>query len=88
MIRSNVFLLHISPVQSVKELEEEMLGGQRLQGPETAAEVNSMLKGREMESKYVLVQTILVQARVNPRVNWVVCLLALCAGSPSSPLCI
>ena len=32
--------------KSIAELEVEMLNGQKLQGPETAAEVNYMLKAR------------------------------------------
>ena len=32
------------------ELEVEMLNGQKLQGPETAAEVNYMLKARVSEN--------------------------------------
>ncbi|ODN01764.1 Glycerol-3-phosphate dehydrogenase [NAD(+)], cytoplasmic [Orchesella cincta] len=37
-----------------EELEKEMLNGQRLQGPMTAAEVNFMLKGRGLEDKFPL----------------------------------
>jgi glycerol-3-phosphate dehydrogenase (NAD+) len=33
------------------ELEKEMLGGQKLQGPLTAEEVNHMLKERKLESR-------------------------------------
>lgn len=40
--------------KSIAELEAEMLNGQRLQGPETAAEVNYMLKGKNMEDKFPL----------------------------------
>lgn len=32
--------------QSIKELEDEMLNGQKLQGPFTADEVNYMLKNK------------------------------------------
>jgi len=35
----------------MEELEKEMLNGQRLQGPMTAAEVNHMLKLRGLEDK-------------------------------------
>lgn len=37
--------------KSIKELEEEMLNGQKLQGPITAEEVNHMLKNKAMEDK-------------------------------------
>ena len=40
--------------KSIQELEKEMLNGQRLQGPETAAEVNFMLKAKKMEDKFPL----------------------------------
>ena len=36
----------LSRKKSIAELEVEMLNGQKLQGPETAAEVNYMLKAR------------------------------------------
>lgn len=35
-----------------------MLNGQRLQGPETAAEVNFMLKQKGMEDKFPLFTTV------------------------------
>lgn len=38
-------------LQPFDELEKEMLNGQRLQGPMTAAEVNVMLKNRGLEDK-------------------------------------
>ncbi|KAJ8957259.1 hypothetical protein NQ318_007823 [Aromia moschata] len=38
--------------KSIKELEDEMLNGQKLQGPITAEEVNYMLKNKGMEDKY------------------------------------
>lgn len=38
--------------QTIAELEMELLNGQKLQGPETAAEVNAMLKGRNMETVF------------------------------------
>lgn len=41
-------------LQSIPDLEAEMLNGQKLQGPITAEEVNVMLKGKNMENKYVL----------------------------------
>lgn len=37
--------------KSIKELEAEMLNGQKLQGPITAEEVNYMLKNRGMEDR-------------------------------------
>jgi glycerol-3-phosphate dehydrogenase (NAD+) len=38
-------------VQSIEELERELLNGQKLQGPITAAEVNFMLKNKSMEDR-------------------------------------
>lgn len=38
-------------LQSIDELEKEMLNGQKLQGPYTAAEVNHMLKAKGMEAR-------------------------------------
>uniref|UniRef100_A0A0B7BIV8 Glycerol-3-phosphate dehydrogenase [NAD(+)] n=1 Tax=Arion vulgaris TaxID=1028688 RepID=A0A0B7BIV8_9EUPU len=40
--------------KTIEELEKEMLDGQKLQGPPTAAEVNYMLKARNMEDKFPL----------------------------------
>ncbi|KAK9503516.1 hypothetical protein O3M35_010057 [Rhynocoris fuscipes] len=40
--------------KSFDELEAELLNGQKLQGPITAEEVNSMLKERKMENKFPL----------------------------------
>jgi len=40
--------------KTLEELEKEMLNGQRLQGPMTAHEVNTMLKLRGLEKKYPL----------------------------------
>lgn len=37
--------------KSIKDLETEMLNGQKLQGPITAEEVNFMLKNKKMEEK-------------------------------------
>lgn len=39
---------------SIKQLEDSMLNGQKLQGPITAEEVNYMLKSRKMEDKYFI----------------------------------
>ncbi|XP_073943094.1 glycerol-3-phosphate dehydrogenase 1 isoform X2 [Choristoneura fumiferana] len=40
--------------RSIKELEDEMLNGQKLQGPITAEEVNHMLANKNMENKFPL----------------------------------
>jgi len=40
-------------LQSIEELEKEMLNGQKLQGPPTAFEVNYMLKNKKMEDRLV-----------------------------------
>ncbi|KAL0269677.1 UNVERIFIED_CONTAM: hypothetical protein PYX00_007327 [Menopon gallinae] len=40
--------------KTIKQLEEEMLNGQKLQGPFTAEEVNYMLKNKKLEHKYPL----------------------------------
>jgi hypothetical protein len=42
-------------LQTIQQLEEEMLGGQRLQGPETAMEVSALLKAEGLENRWVLV---------------------------------
>ncbi|XP_055923688.1 glycerol-3-phosphate dehydrogenase [NAD(+)], cytoplasmic isoform X2 [Eupeodes corollae] len=44
--------------KSIKELEGEMLNGQKLQGPFTAEEVNYMLKAKQMENKFPLFTAI------------------------------
>ena len=38
--------------QTIEQLEEELLNGQKLQGPPTAAEVNVVLKSKDLEHKY------------------------------------
>lgn len=38
--------------KSIKDLETELLNGQKLQGPITAEEVNYMLKSKGMEDRY------------------------------------
>jgi len=43
---------------SIAVLEQEMLNGQKLQGPETAAEVNYMLKARGLEDEFPLFTTV------------------------------
>lgn len=42
---------YVKTGKSIKELETEMLNGQKLQGPITAEEVNFMLKNKGMEDK-------------------------------------
>jgi len=44
----------ITSKKSIAELETELLNGQKLQGPETAAEVNYMLKAKNLESEFPL----------------------------------
>jgi len=44
--------------KSIEELEKEMLNGQKLQGPPTAAEVNTMLKSKNMEDKFPMFTAI------------------------------
>ncbi|XP_044734107.1 glycerol-3-phosphate dehydrogenase [NAD(+)], cytoplasmic isoform X2 [Chrysoperla carnea] len=44
--------------KSIRELEEEMLNGQKLQGPFTAEEVNYMLKNKNMEASFPLFTAI------------------------------
>lgn len=40
--------------KTIKQLEDELLNGQKLQGPFTAEEVNFMLKNRKMEERLVI----------------------------------
>jgi glycerol-3-phosphate dehydrogenase (NAD+) len=44
--------------KSIEQLEKEMLNGQRLQGPETAAEVNFMLKAKGLEDEFPLFTSV------------------------------
>uniref|UniRef100_A0A1Y9H2M9 Glycerol-3-phosphate dehydrogenase [NAD(+)] n=1 Tax=Anopheles dirus TaxID=7168 RepID=A0A1Y9H2M9_9DIPT len=44
--------------KTIKQLEDEMLNGQKLQGPITAEEVNFMLKSKGMEDKFPLFTAI------------------------------
>ncbi|XP_063360338.1 glycerol-3-phosphate dehydrogenase [NAD(+)], cytoplasmic isoform X3 [Cydia amplana] len=44
--------------RSIKELEDEMLNGQKLQGPITAEEVNHMLANKNMEAKFPLFTSV------------------------------
>lgn len=43
---------YVKTGKTIKDLETEMLNGQKLQGPITAEEVNFMLKNKNMEAKY------------------------------------
>lgn len=51
LIKYNLFSVYIIDYQSIEELEKELLNGQKLQGPITAAEVNFMLKNKNMENE-------------------------------------
>uniref|UniRef100_A0A6A7FQB1 Glycerol-3-phosphate dehydrogenase [NAD(+)] n=1 Tax=Hirondellea gigas TaxID=1518452 RepID=A0A6A7FQB1_9CRUS len=44
--------------KTIEELEQELLNGQKLQGPQTAAEVNFMLKAKNMEDRFPLFTAI------------------------------
>jgi len=44
--------------KTIEQLEVEMLNGQRLQGPPTAAEVNNMLKSKGMEDRFPMFTAI------------------------------
>lgn len=44
--------------KTIEQLEKELLNGQKLQGPPTAAEVNAMLKAKDMEDKFPLFTAI------------------------------
>jgi len=41
-------------MQTIKALEDELLSGQKLQGPATADEVHDMLKARNLMDKFPL----------------------------------
>ncbi|XP_050520854.1 glycerol-3-phosphate dehydrogenase [NAD(+)], cytoplasmic isoform X2 [Daktulosphaira vitifoliae] len=49
---------YVTSGKSIVELEKELLNGQKLQGPITAAEVNFMLKNKSMENSFPLFTTI------------------------------
>ncbi|XP_050443624.1 glycerol-3-phosphate dehydrogenase [NAD(+)], cytoplasmic isoform X2 [Adelges cooleyi] len=49
---------YVTSGKSIEQLEAEMLNGQKLQGPITAAEVNFMLKNKSMENKFPLFTTV------------------------------
>lgn len=44
-------MCHVSVAQTIEELENEMLNGQKLQGPATAAEVYLILKHKNLIDK-------------------------------------
>jgi glycerol-3-phosphate dehydrogenase (NAD+) len=41
-------------LQTIKELEDEVMAGQKLQGPATADEVYDMLQARDLTKKFPL----------------------------------
>ncbi|CAL7940233.1 unnamed protein product [Xylocopa violacea] len=45
---------YVKSGKTIRQLEEELLGGQKLQGPATADEVHGMLKGRNLTDKFPL----------------------------------
>ncbi|XP_015367827.1 PREDICTED: glycerol-3-phosphate dehydrogenase [NAD(+)], cytoplasmic isoform X1 [Diuraphis noxia] len=49
---------YVTSGKSIEELEKELLNGQKLQGPITAAEVNFMLKNKNMENDFPLFTTV------------------------------
>ncbi|KAL4089510.1 hypothetical protein QTP88_024534 [Uroleucon formosanum] len=49
---------YVTSGKSIEELEKELLNGQKLQGPITAAEVNYMLKNKNMENDFPLFTTV------------------------------
>lgn len=49
---------YVKTGKTIKDLETEMLNGQKLQGPITAEEVNFMLKNKNMEAKFPLFTAI------------------------------
>lgn len=52
MLLNNIKIVYVCLVpQSIVELEAEMLNGQKLQGPQTSAEVYKLLQKRDMVSK-------------------------------------
>jgi glycerol-3-phosphate dehydrogenase (NAD+) len=42
----------VSGGKTIEQLETELLNGQKLQGPPTAAEVNHVLKQKNLEAKF------------------------------------
>ena len=57
MLKS-IFKNFLNNFQTIEELEQEMLNGQKLQGPFTAEEVNYMLKNQNMEGQFPLFTAI------------------------------
>ncbi|VVC41844.1 Hypothetical protein CINCED_3A017644 [Cinara cedri] len=49
---------YVTSGKTIEELEKELLNGQKLQGPITAAEVNFMLKNKHMEIDFPLFTTV------------------------------
>ncbi|XP_055323212.1 glycerol-3-phosphate dehydrogenase [NAD(+)], cytoplasmic isoform X2 [Sitodiplosis mosellana] len=49
---------YVTSGKTIEELEQEMLNGQKLQGPPTAKEVNFMLSNKKMEEKFPLFTAI------------------------------
>lgn len=47
-------LLTLASLQSLEVLERELLNGQKLQGPQTAQEVNAYLKERNLTDEFPL----------------------------------
>lgn len=43
--------LSVGLFQSIEQLEKEMLNGQKLQGPQTSAELHRILKSKNMVEK-------------------------------------
>lgn len=61
--------------KSIAELEAEMLNGQKLQGPQTSAEVYKILKGKELIKKFPLfVSVYLICFEGKPVKDFITCL--------------
>lgn len=52
-IEDDSVVIGMTCCQSIEELENEMLNGQKLQGPATSAEVHRILKQKNLVDKYV-----------------------------------
>ncbi|KAG2468121.1 GPDA dehydrogenase, partial [Polypterus senegalus] len=59
-VTNNFFMaLFSSPLlQSIEQLEKEMLNGQKLQGPQTSAELNHILKHKNLADKFPLFMAV------------------------------